>query len=402
MPILTRKTTITLLVLIAGCLLITTVVLLRPKPEPNPPKQPPIPEVSVFVTQPVDQRLTIHTQGTVLPKREIDLVAQVAGKVVSVAPQYADGGFFEADAALVQIEAADYRFMVTRAEAQVAKAREQLALERGRARQAKREWRDLGDSNANALFLRAPQIAAAEAALASAQADLDKALLDLKRTTISAPFRGRIRDTLVDLGQYVGPGTKIAKVYSTDVVEIRLPLTDRQAALVELPVSFENAVSGWQPPVALSATVGSNSHSWQGNIVRTEATIDLQSRMVMAVAEVQNPFVADALTQRPPLAIGTFVQADILGRQLADASEIPLSALYKGAQVLVLDDQDRIYFQPVGVLQSKRDTAIVSGLAPGSRVAGSRIALPIDGMQVKASDRASSANLTGNTEEASQ
>ncbi|MDA7852444.1 hypothetical protein N9A71_02740, partial [Porticoccaceae bacterium] len=76
------------------------------------------------------------------------------------------------------------------------------------------EWRDLGDSTANALFLRQPQLAAAEAALESARADLAKANLDLNRTSITTPFQGRIRQTFVDLGQYEQTRGQIGKKIS--------------------------------------------------------------------------------------------------------------------------------------------------------------------------------------------
>ena len=212
---------------------------------------------------------------------------------MAVAEAYADGSFFRQGDQLIQLESSDYKFAVIRAQAQVAKAEELVAMEQGRSRQAKREWRDLGDNSANALFLREPQLASAKAALESARADLAKAKLDLQRTSITTPFQGRIRQTLVNLGQYITPGTPIAKIYSTDVVEVRLPLSDRQAALIDLPVNFEDAQTASYPEVVLQRSVGGKTYKWQGKIVRTEASIDIQSRMTYAVAEVQNPFKTD-------------------------------------------------------------------------------------------------------------
>mgnify|MGYP003705811119 FL=1 len=395
MPLSNRKGKVTFTVLVTGILFIVGVATLKPKPERAKREPPPLLMVEVIDAAPKALSPTIVSQGTVAPKREIDLVSQVSGKVIGVAESYASGSFFRASDKLIQLEPDDYQFSVVRAKAQVAKAEEQVAIEKGRSRQAKREWRDLGDSTANALFLRQPQLAAAEAALESARADLAKANLDLNRTSITTPFQGRIRQTFVDLGQYITPGTRIAKIYSTDVVEVRLPLTDRQASLIDLPVTFENADTINYPSVTLRSRVGGKDYTWQGKIVRTDASIDIQSRMTYAVAEVQNPFKEDPGSDRPPLSIGLFVEAEISGRQMANAVELPKNILYRGNEVLVLNDNDEISFLTVSVVQSDSDSLVTNTLKPGTRIVGTRIALPVPGMRVD-----TSATATADTRQA--
>ena len=395
MPLSNRKGKVTFTVLVTGILFIVGVATLKPKPERAKREPPPLLMVEVIDAAPKALSPTIVSQGTVAPKREIDLVSQVSGKVIGVAESYASGSFFRASDKLIQLEPDDYQFSVVRAKAQVAKAEEQVAIEKGRSRQAKREWRDLGDSTANALFLRQPQLAAAEAALESARADLAKANLDLNRTSITTPFQGRIRQTFVDLGQYITPGTRIAKIYSTDVVEVRLPLTDRQASLIDLPVTFENADTINYPSVTLRSRVGGKDYTWQGKIVRTDASIDIQSRMTYAVAEVQNPFKEDPGSDRPPLSIGLFVEAEISGRQMANAVELPKNILYRGNEVLVLNDNDEISILTVSVVQSDGDSLVTNTLKPGTRIVGTRIALPVPGMRVD-----TSATATADTRQA--
>jgi RND family efflux transporter MFP subunit len=385
MPLFNRQGKITVAALLAGILFIIAVATLKPQPEKVKRLPPPLLLVEVIDAAPRTLRPTISSQGTVAPRREIDLVSQVSGKVVAVDQRYASGSFFRRGDQLIQLESSDYQFAVIRAKAQLAKAEEQVALEKGRSRQAKREWRDLGDNTANALFLRVPQLASAEAALESARADLEKANLDLSRTSIVTPFQGRIRQTFVDLGQYITPGTRIAKIYSTDVVEVRLPLSDRQAALIDLPVNFEDAQSAEYPEVVLQRKVGGKTYKWQGKIVRTEASIDIQSRMTYAVAEVQNPFKTDPNSDRPPLSIGLFVEAEIAGRQITNAMELPKNVISRGNEVLVLNNDDEISFATLSVMQSDTDSVVTNSIAPGIRIVGTRIALPVPGMRVKPS-----------------
>ena len=382
MSLLSHKARVTLLVIIIGVAMISALALLKPKTQREPRAAKPLLVVEVIVASPAPLKVSISSQGTVAPKRQIDLVSQVSGKIVAVADNYANGGFFQAEGKLVQIEAADYEFAVVRAKAQVARAEEQVALEQGRSRQAKREWRDLGDKTANKLFLRQPQLNAAKASLDSAQADLQKAELDLARTDISAPFQGRIRNTVVDLGQYVRPGERVAKVYSTDVVEVRLPLSDREAMLVNLPVNFEDSQAVNYPAVTLRSRVGDISYEWLGKIVRTDASIDVQSRMTFAVAEVRNPFKADIGDDRPPLNIGLFVEADIEGRVIENALRLPKELVYRGREVLVLNDDNQINFQTISVLRSNATSVVAVGIAAGTRIVATRISLPINGMKV--------------------
>ena len=386
MPLVSQKGKVTLILLIIGVSLIAALALLKPKAERAPLKPRPPLSVDVLVVNPSAIKMTVNSQGTVAPKREIDLVSQVSGRVVSVADNYANGGFFQTDELLVQIEPADYEFAVTRAKAQEARAEEQVALEQGRSRQAKREWRDLGDKTANKLFLRQPQLNAAIATLASARADVEKSKLDLARTDISAPFQGRVRQTFVNIGQYVTPGTRIAKVYGTDVVEVRLPLADRQAVLVDLPVNFEDSQAQTYPQVTLRSLVAGVSHEWQGQVVRTDASIDVQSRMTYAVAEVKNPFKSSANDSRPPLSIGLFVEGQIDGKTVEDAFNLPRQAVYKGDQILVLNDKNEIGFQTISVLRSNPNNVVAVGIEAGTRVVTTRIALAIAGMKVNPSD----------------
>ena len=282
------------------------------------------------------------------------------------------------------MEQADYEFAIARAESQVAAARQRLAEERGRALQAEREWRDLGTTQANDLFLRKPQIASAEAALRAAEADLGAARLDLARTRISVPFNGRISKKHVDVGQYVAPGTPVARVYATDVAQVRLPLTDRQVALLDLPLGYDNtnAEADTGAEVLLEARFANQAWQWRGRIVRTDASIDVNSRVVYAVAEIPRPFAREQGSERPPLAPGLFVNATISGRQIENVVELPRDALRTDGSVMIVDRQDRAQARPVDVLQSNSQQMWVRGLEPGERVIVSDPTLAVAGREV--------------------
>ncbi len=371
------------LVVLIGVALSVVILTSKPRPAPVEQEPPPPPLVEVITAQPADLALTVSSQGTVRPHREINIVSQVGGIVVATSDQFADGGFFDADSVLVQLEDADYRLELIRAEAQVADAVQLVAQEKGRNRQAAREWRDLGNDEANELFLRKPQLAGAEAALEAARANVEQARLNLARTSISVPFNGRVREKMVDVGQYLTPGTPVAQVYDTDVVEVRLPLTDRQVALLDLPLNFRSADS--QLPsaaVTLSARFADREWQWAGRVVRTEGSIDVDSRVIYAVVEVEKPFEATSGSERPPLAIGLFVQAEIQGRQLSQVVTLPRNALRNDGSVLLVDAQNRLTTRPVRVLKSARRQVWVQGLAEADNVVVSQPSIAVEGMAV--------------------
>ena len=285
----------------AGLAVCFVVLVGKPQTQPTQFPEPRRPLVDVILAAPADHSISVRTQGTVEPVRRVGLVAQVSGKVESVSDRFLDGRFFKAGDILLQLEKADYEFAIARARAQEAASAQRVAEERGRNLQAQREWRELGTSEANDLFLRKPQLRAAEASLTAAQADVAAAELALERTTVRAPFDGRLEKKSVDLGQFVAPGTMLAQIYATERVEVHLPISDSQLALLELPL-FETAVEAY-PEVVLSARFGGERWQWQGKIARVEASIDRDSRVTFAIAEVSNPF-GESGSKRPPLTPG--------------------------------------------------------------------------------------------------
>jgi RND family efflux transporter MFP subunit len=344
----------------------------KPATQPTQYPEPRRPLVDVIVAAPSEHSISVRTQGTVEPVRRVGLVAQVSGKVESVSELFLDGRFFNAGDVLLELEKADYEFAIARARAQEAAAVQRVAEERGRNLQAQREWRDLGTSEANDLFLRKPQLRAAEAALLAAQADVAAAELALERTRVRAPFDGRLENKLVDLGQYVAPGTALAQIYATDRVEVHLPISDSQLALLELPL-FETAASRY-PEVVLSARFGGERWRWQGQIARVEASIDRDSRVTFAIAEVNNPF-GDSNSERPPLTPGLFVEATIAGKPIQQSVELPATALRGDNTVLLVNEDTRLERFPVELIRRARDRVWVRGIAPGSNVVAEQSSL---------------------------
>ena len=334
-----------------------------------------------------DVPFSVTSQGTVRPRTESQLVTEIAGRVTSIAPSFAEGGFFESGDVLVTVDPFDYQQAVVSARSQLAQARLRLAQEEAEAEVAIREWDALGRGDPRALTLREPQLEDARASVAGAEASLERAERDLERAEIVAPYAGRIRQKNVDIGQFVRVGDAVATIYAVDSAEVRLPLPDEQLAYLDLPLSYRGGSDQPQPRVTLRATFAGEAHEWQGRIVRTESEIDPVSRMVHAVAEVLDPYAPGPNRRRPPLAVGMYVEAEIAGRTVRNVAVVTRAALRGRDRVLVVDAGDRLSFREIDILRATTDAIYVrSGLAEGELVVVSPLDTPTEGMRVQLAD----------------
>ena len=386
MQILRRILMVVLPLAVLGLGVFATVTMIeaREEPETKPVETPPL-LVRAITVEPETISLKVRAEGTVAPRTESQLVPEVAGRVIEVSPSLAAGGFFEEGEALLKIEAREYDLAVIRANAAIAQAKLRLATERQEAEVARKEWRALGQGEPNPLVVREPQIAEALAALASAEAVLEQAKFDLERTVVRAPYVGRVRSKQVDVGQFVQRGASVATLYSVDFAEVKLPIPDAELEFVNLPLAYRGAAeSARGPAVTLTARFAGREHKWRGRIVRTEGEIDPATRMVHAIAQVEDPYAPGRDARRPPLAVGMFVEAEIDGRRVSNIVRLPRTALRGDSRVLVVDSTNRLYYREVDIFRLDRDQALVrGGLEPGDRVCVSNIEAAVNGMKVR-------------------
>ncbi len=345
--------------------------------------------ISLYVDEVQFEEVTISvkTQGEVRAKTEIDLIPQVSGRIVAVSELFAEGAQFDPSTTLIKIDDTSYKLAVVRARARVAEAFVGVQRELANAKIKEEHWLDKRTSGEpTAYALHKPQVLQAEAQLLSAEADLKEAQLNVARTEIKVPFHGRVREKHVGVGQYVTAGSSLGRVFSTDTAEIRLALTDAQMEELNLPMGFM-ADAFNAPVVKFSAKVGNTDHTWTGRIVRTLASVDQQTRMIYAVAEVQDPYGAGS-DSGTPIAVGMFVTAEIAGVNSQPAFVLPRLALRNADKVYVINDNNRLEIRTVEVISTSEDTVLIaSGVQAGDKVVTSTIPAAVDGMEVRAITR---------------
>ena len=353
--------------------------LLRTGPSITP--QAPVaksPLVRAVTVQPADFEFEATARGTVMPRSETELIAEVSGRVIELSQSLVTGGFFKEDDVLLRIDPLDYEIALEQASAQVQRATSELATasknyERQRnlsKRQSTSE--SLEDDARNRLQM-------AEAAQREARARLASAERDLERTVVKAPYDGRVRTEQVDLGQFLNRGSRLARLYAIDAAEVRLPIKDDELAF--LNISLRDG-SAWEkrPSVSLSAEFAGAVHRWTGEIVRTEGELDPKTRMIQLVASVADPYRAGTT----PLPVGLFVDAVITGGVQPNIVRLPRGAMVSPSEVYIVDSSERLVRRTVNVLRSQGDFVYINdGLLRGDRVCLSRLATAMPGMKVR-------------------
>jgi multidrug efflux system membrane fusion protein len=333
-------------------------------------------------------RVHIPTRGTVSPRTSSTLIPEISGRIVSVSPSFREGEFFEENDVLVTIDDIDYKTAVTVSQGALAESQAALEQEKARAEQALDNWKALGrGGDPSPLVLRQPQLAEAQARVDAAAAQVAKAERDLARTSIQAPYTGRVLEQMVDVGQYVTPGTVLAGIYAVDYAEIRLPISSAQAAFVDLPETYHQPKSGDaapvpQPNVTVSTSYGGQTYKWNGRVVRTEGAIDSASRLIFVVAQVDDPY-GEREKGMPPLKLGMFVEAEIEGELLKDVIIIPRKAVRQGNSILTVDAENKLRRHEIEIVWTDATNVVSSTHIPeGERLCTTALAFAPDGTPV--------------------
>lgn len=415
-------------VLLAAVAITVVMIALRPEPE----EQEVVASVPLVEVQPYTVNagaLEVLATGTVQPREEVALGAEVGGRLVWVNPNFREGGSIGAGAILFRVDPADYQNRVRSAQADVAaqnvavlQAQEEVAIaERELQRFATREAnRGAVSSSArilppeglaaprsttlagnapdpNILATREPQLRSAEAARERAQANLADAQLALSRTGVRAPFSGLVRSEEVAVGTMVQPGQVLGSVVATGSYEVRVSLSEQDAALIP---GLLNA-AGANIPASVEMEYGGRMWRWTGVVDRADPILDPETRTIDVFLRIPNPqrggvAVGDddgEAGAAPPLLLGSFVSASITGGASQPYATIPLEALREDNTVWLIA-QGKLRIVPVKVIQRTDRLAFVAGegLGQGGSVVTSNLRTPVDGMAVRTASAAAGDN----------
>ena len=311
-----------LLIVLVGVSIFTALKATRPDAKIRPVIETPL-VVDVQEVTAQDTPIVIEAQGTTSPAQKIELRAEVTGRLVWKSEALLPGGRVQQGAPLARLDGRDYEIALRQQQASLGRARLELQVESGRKKVAEREWALLKRQKTNATTLREPQYAAAQMGLEAAESGLQKAQLNLDRTTIRAPFNGFVERQSADVGQFVTPQMSLGSFVGSDRFWVTVKVPTHKLAWIQFPQGEQSG-----SPVKVWQDVGAQRIERRGQVVQLAGSLDAAGRMAQVLIEIKDPLGLDAPESNSlPMLLGSFVNIDIQGKVMTQAVQVPRRAV---------------------------------------------------------------------------
>lgn len=292
------------------------------KPMPIKTDESPRPSVSVIEVSADSYAAQVSGYGQLTPHFNLSLTAQVSGQIDQISANFEVGRTVKQGDWLVKLENSDYQAAVKQAEQNLATEQLNFLEEQRQSVQAKSEWLSSGIKGEpdSELVLRKPQLAAAQARLDYAKSALASAQKNIRQTIITAPFDALVIARSVALGTYLQTGNDVAILYSSDRLEVAVPLSNHDWAMLA-----EASKLSAQPATLKNVE---NDLTWQGYVLRAEQHVDTESRQRALIIAIDAP-----LSQTPQAFSGTFVAMTLQGKNVDNVWKLPNSALSQRGEI---------------------------------------------------------------------
>ena len=429
----------------------------QPPPDRKAVEAPAALQVRTVAATAVDHGFEIEADGVVVPLREVTLAAEVGGRVAEKSPACKAGQFVTKGTVLFRIDPRDYELDVSRLERELQQAvltideiDEELTQNADSIELGKRQL-EIAKREANRLDTLAQGRIVTESAADQAARDeltttntlsnlqgqrrvlqkrrnrleeaqqlastmLERANLDLARTTITAPVDGMVVDDKVEQESFVAKGTPLVVLEDTSAAEVKTSLRMDEVAQVwggmkdaVAPAEVDRDASGGggaalakgphdlrDARVKVVFTLGDRAYEWDGLLSRQEGRgIDEKTRTLPCRVIVPDPTAVVALDRYgapmpdlPPgapgsLLRGMFVEVRVKVDPPVKLVSVPQEVVRPSGDLLVMRDGHLVILRPRPYHLGKGTVVYEegpSGLVAGDRLVSSLISNPRDGM----------------------
>ena len=384
--------------------------------------QPRPPLVETVTPLPYGGGVNIEVDGLVVPFREIEISAEVGGRIKHTAEICKPGNYVEEGTLLVEIDPVDYQLEVSRLAKELEQAKVTLTemdveisnneklLELGQAEVdvQKRELKRLQDLVEDGAVTESQVDQAIRAEITArnqllkisnmhrllktrktrleharqlVETQLEKAHLDEKRTKIFAPISGVIVFEIAEQDSYVKAGTHLVTVEDTSAVEVKCNLRmDQLHWLWQQSGSTPEREDrrGYQIPQTSASVVyelNGNEYVWKGRLTRFDGIgVDETTRTVPCRVKVEDPRDVQmpddmdggqSSSGPPALVRGMFVRVIIHAQPDISLVKVPEAAILPGSMVWLVDN-DTLKQHKVKIVQFTRDGVLLDADRLGS------------------------------------
>ena len=169
----------------------------------------------------------------------------------------------------------------------------------------------------------------------------------LKRYTLYAPFDGTFTQVNLEVGAFVNMGTQLAKMISTNNLEVEVPVENRQSEWIKVG-----------SPAVIHST--SRNKTWDGHVVRKADFVspNTQSRSIFVKVDQDNS--RDLLS-------GEYLEVEFKGQDIPNAMEIQRSAVFNSNMVFTVVE-GRLKKESINLIKYNEETIVFDGLEPGTEL----------------------------------
>lgn len=303
-------------------------------------------QVHVLKGEPLANALV--TTGTLLANEEVDLVSELAGRITQLG--FEEGGQVSAGQVLVRINDDELQAQLRKAEANLKLATDDEA----------RKKQLLAVSG-----ISQEQYDASQASLAGLKADADDLRARIAKSTIRAPFSGKVGLRNVSAGGFVANNTVIAKLQQTDPMKIEFAVPERYGRMV-------------RPNTRITFTLEGDTATYAGTVYAVDPSVDAATRTVKVRARSAN--------KEGRLIPGAFAKVDVRLEQLTDALVVPAEALIpdiQGQKVLLMKGGKAVSARVQLGIRNATNVQLTSGVQAGDSVIVTGLLALRDGAAVR-------------------
>ncbi len=345
--------------------------------------------------------------GTVQAAQDVVLSPRVSGQVVEMSPRLVPGGMIRKGDLLLRIDPADFENAVSIRRSELEQATASREIEQARQRLAEKELKMLEgsiDETNRSLVMREPQIASIEAEVAAAKAAVERAMLDLDRTRIQAPFDAQVLTRSINVGSQVGPNDELARLIGLEEYWIMAAVPVRSLRWIRFPRAIERdstseiettSESDSNPGRSSAGRGGStvtlrNLEVWgpdverQARVARMIGTLDSQTRLARVMIIVDDPLGLES--DLPPLLLDSLIETEIAGQPIEDVVRLQRDYVRGEDTVWVMKDEKLEIRETRVIFRDLQYAYIRSGLETGDEVVTTTLATVAEGIGLRKGD----------------
>ncbi|WP_200762369.1 efflux RND transporter periplasmic adaptor subunit [Nitrosophilus alvini] len=330
-----------------------------------------------------DCNVRLEMYGKVIPYRSLELTSRVSSQITKLNSRLIPGEMFKKGEVLIELDTADFILAAAQKKADIAKAEYELEVELNRQKSAKKEFELFAEEvseREKSFIYRIPHIKAAEEKLAAAKAAYKKALLDIERCTIKAPFDCVILSVDVAKGEVVNSSKRLLLLARADRFWIDVTLSPEKLKYIDIPGynskkgSVASVRHSFWPKTAKSVSV---------KVISLKKEVDNGSKMANILLEAKDPLGIE--TEGAKLLLNSFVEVEIEGKTIKECAKIPRVALRASDTIWVYTKEKLLDIRKTEVLWKDKKFAYIKAkdLNDGEMVITSNIETPVEGMRLR-------------------